>query len=171
MTSTEIRFFWLSLSTMKCSEAPFTHICEWKRCSPSSSYFGSLGWNLVVVTVALVSASMICFQLSRFDSKLEYASNSESFSLATSDCLKPHSLVLCQGILWYSHYFPMSFSDFSLPFLGCGLDRFPWERPYFIYPFFCGLGPPFPCFGCEEFANPNSHLFCLNLCSILISYL
>ena len=29
---------------------------------------------------------------------------------------------------------------------------------------FFWLGPPFPCFSCEEFAYPNSHLFCLIFC-------
>jgi hypothetical protein len=33
MTSAEMRFFWLPLSTMNCSGEPFTHIWEWKRCS------------------------------------------------------------------------------------------------------------------------------------------
>jgi hypothetical protein len=28
MTSAEMRFFWLPLSTIKCSGVPFTHICE-----------------------------------------------------------------------------------------------------------------------------------------------
>jgi hypothetical protein len=31
------------------------------------------------------------------------------------------------------------------------------------------MGPPFPCFSCEDFADPNSRLFCLNFCSILTS--
>jgi hypothetical protein len=35
-TSTEMRFFWLPLSIMKCNGVPFTHIWEWKRCFPSS---------------------------------------------------------------------------------------------------------------------------------------
>jgi hypothetical protein len=48
MTSTEIKFFWLPLSTMKCSGVPFTHIYEWKRHSPSSSSSDSSGWIFVV---------------------------------------------------------------------------------------------------------------------------
>jgi hypothetical protein len=43
MTFVEMRFFWLPLSTMKCNRVPFTHICEWKRCSPSSISVGSSG--------------------------------------------------------------------------------------------------------------------------------
>jgi hypothetical protein len=30
-----MRFFWFSLSTLKCNEVLFTHIFEWKRHSPS----------------------------------------------------------------------------------------------------------------------------------------
>jgi hypothetical protein len=73
--------------------------------------------------VALGSESIIRFPPSRFDSESEFDYDMEAFSLATSDCLEQHSSVLCQGILWYSHHFPMSFFDFSLPFLCCGLDR------------------------------------------------
>jgi hypothetical protein len=64
MTSAEIRFFWLSLSMMKCSGVPFTHICEWNMHSPSYGSSGSPGWSLVVETVALDSASMIHLPLS-----------------------------------------------------------------------------------------------------------
>jgi uncharacterized membrane protein len=63
-TSAEMRFFWLLLSMMKCSGVPFTHICEWKRHSPSSSSSGSPGWSLVVATVALGFMSMIYLPLS-----------------------------------------------------------------------------------------------------------
>jgi hypothetical protein len=55
MTSVEIRFFWIPLSTMKCSGVPFTHICEWKRHSPSSGSSDSFGWIFVVAMVALGS--------------------------------------------------------------------------------------------------------------------
>jgi hypothetical protein len=37
MTLIKIKFFWLPLSTMKCSKVPFTHICEWKRYAGASS--------------------------------------------------------------------------------------------------------------------------------------
>jgi len=91
MTSVEMRFFWLLLSTMTCSGEPFTHIYEWKRCSPSSGYSGSFFWILVVAKVALGSASMICFPLSfplsGFDSVSEHASDLEAFISAISDCL------------------------------------------------------------------------------------
>jgi hypothetical protein len=76
----------------------------------------------VVVIVALGSTSIIFFPLSRFDSESESTSNKEDFGSATSDFLERHSLVLFQGILWYSHHFPVSFFDFSLPFLGYNLD-------------------------------------------------
>lgn len=63
-TSFEMRFFWLPLSTMNCSGEPFTHICEWKRCSPSSRSPGSFFYTLAMATVALGSPSMICFPFS-----------------------------------------------------------------------------------------------------------
>src|SRR3984885_14533215 len=63
-TSAEMRFFWLPLSTMNCSGEPLTHIWEWKRRSSSSGSSGSFFWILAVATVALGSASMICFPLS-----------------------------------------------------------------------------------------------------------
>src|SRR3984885_9253601 len=97
-TSAEMRFFWLLLSTMNCSEEPFTHIWEWKRRSSSFGSSGAFLWNLAVATVALGSASMICFPLSfplsGSDSESEHASDSETFSSATSDFLARHSLVL-----------------------------------------------------------------------------
>jgi hypothetical protein len=83
MTSAEMRLFWLPLSMMKCSGVPFTHICEWKRHSS-----GSPGWSLVVATVAVGSMSMICLPLSGSDSKTEPTSDSEAFTLATSDCFE-----------------------------------------------------------------------------------
>jgi hypothetical protein len=76
MTSADMRFFWLPLSMMKCSEVPFTHIYEWKRHSPYSSSSVSPGWSLVVAMVALGSTSMICLPLSGSDSDSEPASNS-----------------------------------------------------------------------------------------------
>jgi hypothetical protein len=69
MTSAKMRFFCLLLSTMKCIGVPFTHICEWKRRSPSSGSSGSPGWSLVVATVALCSTLMIHLPL--FGSGLE----------------------------------------------------------------------------------------------------
>jgi hypothetical protein len=61
MTSAKMRFFWMSLSTMKYNGFPFTHICEWKRRSPSSGSTGSSGLIVVVATVTMGSVSMIFF--------------------------------------------------------------------------------------------------------------
>jgi hypothetical protein len=89
----------MPLSTMKCSGVPFTHICEWKRHSPSSGSSGSPGWSLVVATVALGSASMISLPLYGSSLELESASDSEAFTSSTSDYFERQSAVLCQGIL------------------------------------------------------------------------
>jgi hypothetical protein len=83
MTSTEIRLFWLPLSTMKCSGVPFTHIYEWKRWNfPSSGSSHSSDWIVVVVMVVVVSASMIYFLL--LFSESESKSGSDSFSLSST---------------------------------------------------------------------------------------
>jgi hypothetical protein len=123
-TSVEMRFFCLSISTMKCNEVPFTHIYEWKRCSPSSGSVGSSGWIIVVAIVVVGSTLMICL-LPLFPESYS-KSGFASFSLisTTDDCFDIHSSVLCQGILWKLHHFPMSFFVFSLPFFSCGLDWF-----------------------------------------------
>jgi hypothetical protein len=131
MTSTKMRFFWLLLSMMKCSGVPFTHIFEWKRCSPYFISYGSPGWSLVVATVVLGSTSMIRHPLSGSDSESEPTCDLEAF---TSD------------------------SDKEIYF------------PYFLCPFFCGLGLPFPSFFCEGFLGPNCPIFCLSLFSILTPY-
>jgi hypothetical protein len=122
MTSAEMRFFWLSLSMMKCNEVPFTHICEWKKLSPPSSSSGSLGWSLVVATVALGSASMIHLPLSGSSSESESTSDSEVFTSATSNFFEQKSTVLCQGILWKSHHLPVSFFVFPVSFFAYDLD-------------------------------------------------
>jgi hypothetical protein len=111
----ETRLFWLLLSTMKCSGVPFTHIYEWKRHSPSSGSSGSSGWIVVVMIVAVGSASMICFLLLFSESDSESGLDSFSLSSTTNDCFERHSSVLCQGILWKSHHFPVSFFIFLLP--------------------------------------------------------
>jgi hypothetical protein len=80
-----MRFFWLLLSTMKCNGVPFTHIYEWKRRSPSFGSSSSLGWSLVVETVALGSALMIYLPLSGFESESELASDLEAFTSTTND--------------------------------------------------------------------------------------
>ena len=94
-TSVEMRFFWLPLSTRNCIGEPFTHICDWKRCSPSSGSFGPSFSILVVAKMALGSASMIYFPfslpLSSSNSGSENASDSSAFSSTTKDCLARHS--------------------------------------------------------------------------------
>jgi hypothetical protein len=129
-TSTEMRFFWLPLSTMNCNGEPFTHILEWKRRSASSGSSGSSFWIFVVATMALGSASIICFPLSfplsGSDSESEHASDSEAFNSATSDCLARHSLVLWVELLWNSHHFPVSFFGFVVLFFACGFGRLSW---------------------------------------------
>jgi len=51
------------------------------------------------------------------------------------------------------------------------LCLWPWGSsspiPPYLFPLFCNLGAPFPCF---RFADPKSCFFYLNLCSILIVY-
>ena len=158
---------------MKCSAIPFTHIYEWKRRSPSSGSSGSSGWICVVVTVTLGSASMICFPLSLSatlgsESDSKSGSNSEALILANSDCFERHSSVLCHGLLWNSHHFPVSFFVFLFPFFACDLDGL--SDGGVLYPLFCRPGLPLPCL-CGGFADPNSRLFlCLNFCSILTAY-
>jgi hypothetical protein len=120
-TFVEMSFFWIFLSTMKCNGVPFTHICEWKRCSPSSGSVGSSGWIIVVATMEVGPVSII-YLLPLF-SKSYSESGFDSFSLilATTDCFERHSSVLCQGILWKLHHFLVS-SILLLPFFSCGLD-------------------------------------------------
>jgi hypothetical protein len=122
MTSAEMRFFWLLLSMMKCSGVPFTHICEWKRFSPSSGSSGSPGWSLVVETMELGSMSIIYLPLSSSVSESDSASDSEAFTLATSDYFERQSIVLCQGLLWKSHHFLVSFFVFPVSFFTFDLD-------------------------------------------------
>ena len=161
-TSVEMRFFWHSLSMIKCSEVLFTHICEWKRFSPSSGSVGISGWIVAVATIAVGSASMICPLPLFLESDSESGFDSLSLILATNDFFERHSSVLCQGILWKSHYFPVSLFVFPLPFLSFVLDwlsRGSW------------LGSSLTCIGCYIFADPHSHFFwCLNFFLILTAY-
>jgi len=120
-TFTKIRFIWLLLSTIKCSGFPFTHICEWKRCSPCLGSSGSSGWIVVVVTVAVGSSPMIYFLLLFFESESKSGLGSVSLSSNTNDCFERHSSVFFQGILWKSHHFLMPFI-FMLLFFSCGLE-------------------------------------------------
>jgi hypothetical protein len=87
-TSVETRFSWLPLSIIKCSEVPFTHICEWKRCSPSSESSSSSGWIVAVVTMIVSSASIIRLLLLLFESESELGIDSVSLSSATNDCFE-----------------------------------------------------------------------------------
>jgi hypothetical protein len=107
---------------MKCSGVPFTHICEWKRHSPSSGSSGSPGWSLVVAMVALGSVSMIRLPLSGSGSESEPTSELKAFTSATNDFFERQSAVLCQGLLWKSHHYPVSFFVFPMSFFACGLD-------------------------------------------------
>ena len=130
MTSTEMSFFWLPLSTMNCSGESFTHIREWKSSSSSSESSGSSFCIFMVATVVLGSTSVIYFPLSFHfsspDSELEHASDSETFSLTTSDCLARYSLVLCVELLWNSHHFPVSFFGFTMLFFACSFGGLSW---------------------------------------------
>jgi hypothetical protein len=82
-------------------------------------------------------------------SKSDFESGLDSFSLisTTNDCFEPHSSVLCQGILWKSHHFPVSFLVFLLPFFSCRLD---WFSGGWL------LGSSLPYFFCCGFVDPNS---------------
>jgi hypothetical protein len=113
-TSTEMMFFWLPLSTIKCSGVPFTHICEWKSRSPSLG--SSYGWIVAIAIVAVGSTSMIYLLLLFSESGSKLGFNSLSLRSTTNDCIERHSSMLCQGMLWNSHHFPVSLLDFPLPF-------------------------------------------------------
>jgi hypothetical protein len=95
MTFDEMRFFYILLSTMKCSGVPFTHIYEWKRHSPSSRSYGFSIWIVVVVIVAMGFSSMICLILLFSESNSELRLDSISLSLDTNGCLERHSSDCC----------------------------------------------------------------------------
>ena len=161
-TSAEMRIFWLPLSKIKFNEVPFTHICEGKRRSPSLGSIGSSGWIVAVATIAVGSASMIYLLPLFSESDSESRFGSLSLISITNDCFERHSSVLCQGILWNSHHFPVSFFVFPWPFFSCVLD---WFSGNYL------LGLSLSYFGCCRFVDLNSCLFwCLNFCSILTSY-
>jgi hypothetical protein len=119
-TNVDMMLFCLPLSTIKCSGVPFTHIYEWKSHSPSSR--SSSGWIFAVVTIIVGSVSMICLLLLFSESESNSRFNSLSLSSATNDYIGRYSSMLCQGLLWNSHHFPVSFLDFSLPFISCIWD-------------------------------------------------
>jgi hypothetical protein len=146
MTSAEMRFFWLPLSMMKCSGVPFTHICEWKRCSPSSGSSGSPGWSLVVAMVALGSMSMIHLPLSSSGSESEPTSDSEAFTSATNDFFERQSAVLCQGLLWKSHHFLYLSLSFRCPSLLVAWTGCPDTVHIFSVLCSVGWGHPFLAF-------------------------
>jgi hypothetical protein len=76
---------WHIVGVKRCSCITFTHICEWRKHSPSSGSLGSLGWSLVVAIVALGSTPMIYLPLSGSDSDSKTTSDSEDFTSATND--------------------------------------------------------------------------------------
>jgi hypothetical protein len=82
------RFFSLPLSKMKCSGVPFSHICVWKRCSPSSSSSGSSSCIVVVAMVAMGYSLMICFHLLLFELYSKSSSNYFSLISTTNDCFE-----------------------------------------------------------------------------------
>jgi hypothetical protein len=170
MTSTEIRFFELPLSTMKWRGVPFTHICEWKRHSPSSSSFGSSDWNFLVVMVTLGSMSMIHFSLFGSESNFELASNFEAFVSTNNDCFERHSSVLCQESFWNSHHFKFpSLTHVTLLCWWLGLAIL--ELAILSLSFSLEVRATLPCFFSNGFAKLKSHLFfCLNFFLILIAY-
>jgi hypothetical protein len=105
---------------------------------------------------------MICLLPVFSESNYESRFGSLSLISTTNDCFERHSSVLCQGILWNLHHFPVSFFVFPRPFFSCVLDWFSGD---------CLFGPSLSYFGCCGFADLNSRLFwCLNFCSILIAY-
>jgi hypothetical protein len=119
MTFIEIKFFYLSMSTTKCNDVPFTHIYESKRYSYS---LGSSGWTFVVVIETLGSTLMVYFPLSMESCGIKVELDPKAFSLSNNDCLVQYSSSLCQWILWWSHHFPMSLFDFTFSFFTCIFD-------------------------------------------------
>jgi hypothetical protein len=73
-------------------------------------------------TVALGSTSMIHLPLFGSGSESESTSDSKALTSATNDCFERQSAVLCQGLLWKSHHFLVSFFIFLVSFFACGLD-------------------------------------------------
>jgi hypothetical protein len=154
----KMRFFWLPLSMMNCNGEPFTHICEWKRCSPSSGSSGSSFWILVVANggsgFCINDILSLVIPLVRvLAQNSEHASISEAFSSATSACLADIHLC-CE---WSSYGTHTTFHVLlCLPmvlFFACGFEGLSWVTPPWLCPLFCGLGVPFPALG---FADPKS---------------
>ena len=59
--------------------------------------------------------------VSTFDSNSKTASDWEEFTSATSDFIEQHSTVLCQGTLWKSNHFSVSFFVFLMSPFARGL--------------------------------------------------
>ena len=133
-----------------------------KKALPLFRICCSSGWTVLVVKIVVGSTSMI-FLLPLF-LELDSKSGFSSLSLisATNDVFERHSSVLCQGILWNSHHFSLSFFVFPWPFFSYGLD-------WFLGDYLLELSLLY--FGCCGFIDPKSRLFwCLNFCSILTTY-
>jgi hypothetical protein len=120
MIFNEIRFFWLPFSTKKCIGVPFTHICEWKRCSSSYGFSSPSSCIVLAAMVVLGYTSMICFTLLCFESEFELGFDSFSLSSTNYDYFEQNSSMLCQRILWNSHNFIVSLFDLQSPFLTFG---------------------------------------------------
>ena len=74
----------------------------------------------------------------------------------------------CEWSSYGTHtHFPVSFFIFTVLFLVWNFGRLSWVASPWIFPLFCVLGAPFPCF---RFADPKSRFFCLNFCSTLTAY-
>jgi hypothetical protein len=148
-TSIEMRFFWLPLSTMNCNGEPFTHILEWKRCSTSSGSSGSSFWIFVVATVALGSASIICFPLSfplsgLIQSQSMHPIQKPSTRLPVTAW--PDTHLCCEWSSYGTH------TTSPCPFLAswCFLCLWLWRvvlgYPTLAWSFVLRFGSTFPCF-------------------------
>jgi hypothetical protein len=80
------------------------------------------GWIIAVAKIYVDSASIIYLLLLLFELESDSGLDFVSLISATNDCFERHSSMLCQGILWKSHHFLVSFFIFSLLFFSCGLD-------------------------------------------------
>jgi hypothetical protein len=96
------------------------------------------------MTIEMRSMSMIYILPVFYESDSESGFNSLPLISTTNDLFEQNSSVLCQGILWKSHHFLVSFFVFPLPFFYCGLE---WSSEGWL------LGSPLPYFGCCRFTN------------------
>ena len=121
--------------------------------------------------IALVSASIIYFP---FYSPCQVQNQIQNMNLNLnfSACLPLTAwhdtrFFLWMGILWNSHQFLLSLFIFMLLFFSLLFGGSSWVNLPCFCPLFRVLWVLFPYF---LFADPNSHLFCLNFCSILAAY-